>query len=514
MLSTSIRNNFLVSLIITALILSVPQLSAGAGPARELPPDRPPVDGRLADAWRLPMENAVMVQPFGVHPEWWKKYSFCYATDYANLFHAGEDWAARGGSPVYAAANGIVEWYNPWYNTYPGRIVILRHQLPDGSQVYSMYGHLDNVEVIEGQTVSIGTQIGTILNQGYNSHLHWEIRDFADGSFICNFRGGPGYTYPHEPEHYGYTNPSAFVARQNSVSFTAGRVLDHQGRLEVDPPPNTTYLAEPIRPGEVRQAEQYWGMQGIDYAGPRPGSCENNADATYLAGWHLGDLVEYRILFPDPNARYRLTIVGQPDDPAPIDVTVAIDGKNIGKVVWAGSDPRCNVSEEIDAARIEIRGYQGEHALTLRFANDTYTCSGGHADACDRNFWLDYLVFEELGPISSPTQSGRTPNLRGTIIGGSGQVEPNLFVSAWRHDGGQFVSTYTDQFGFFEFSGLNPNQRYNLVVNARWVGLGGDCNMYERIDQTRQAASRDNVQLTDGGDGWHSEDFLLTSRCP
>lgn len=57
--------------------------------------------------------------------------------------HAGVDLALTegdtAGSLVDAAADGVVECVTA---PYPGRVVVIRHDNPDGSTVYSQYGHL------------------------------------------------------------------------------------------------------------------------------------------------------------------------------------------------------------------------------------------------------------------------------------------------------------------------------------------------------------------------------------
>jgi hypothetical protein len=173
----------------------------------------------------------------------------CYGVDWSRMLHTGEDWyrndylsANTAGSPVYSVADGVVERHNPGIS-YPGNVVIIRHRLPDGRNIYSMYGHIANVRVVQGQIVSRGQQIATVLNQGYtgrtpnrhpswDSHLHFEMRWFLDGTNIyvpstnaygynfpsCTYAyPGRGYTYIINPNDYpypgqGYVDASDFIA--------------------------------------------------------------------------------------------------------------------------------------------------------------------------------------------------------------------------------------------------------------------------------------------------------------
>ena len=83
-------------------------------------------------------------------------------------------------------------------------MIIIRHELPDGTQVESLYGHLQSMTKTTG-TVERREQIGTIGKDGWPScHLHFEIR-FSN----CPSWGtpGPGYSY----DTTGWTDPSDFI---------------------------------------------------------------------------------------------------------------------------------------------------------------------------------------------------------------------------------------------------------------------------------------------------------------
>ncbi|MGH2830174.1 MAG: M23 family metallopeptidase [Actinomycetota bacterium] len=153
------------------------------------------------------------------------------------LYHASEDWFAldaRGqvvpglaaSAPVAAVAHGVVSWTQATGSE--GDIVVIEHLLQDGARVWSAYWHLDHLNVVRGQVVRRGDPIGRILDRGPNSHLHWEIRTWADGSNLfpggtaggggtCNGRApGLGYTWDDvasraAPQSWGYLNPAQFV---------------------------------------------------------------------------------------------------------------------------------------------------------------------------------------------------------------------------------------------------------------------------------------------------------------
>lgn len=87
--------------------------------------------------------------------------------------HEGVDLAARVGEPVYAAGSGTVAFAG-WSQYGYGNVVVIAH-----GATFSLYGHLDSYAVRCGQSVSAGSQIGTVGNTGNSSgpHLHFEVRD-------------------------------------------------------------------------------------------------------------------------------------------------------------------------------------------------------------------------------------------------------------------------------------------------------------------------------------------------
>jgi hypothetical protein len=170
----------------------------------------------VADAFQKPLDTRAWLVDFDVHPSvnngvW----SNCLQAYWQDLWHAAEDWGVAAGTTVRAVSNGQVSWYNASYSTYPGRVVIVQHTVYDGSTIYSVYSHLGTVAVTQGQTIAQGQTIGTVLDQGGNSHLHWEMRTFADGTGLCNsgssIIAGPGYTYPAHATAHGYVDPSTYV---------------------------------------------------------------------------------------------------------------------------------------------------------------------------------------------------------------------------------------------------------------------------------------------------------------
>ncbi|WP_299199783.1 peptidoglycan DD-metalloendopeptidase family protein [uncultured Amphritea sp.] len=88
--------------------------------------------------------------------------------------HNGIDFKADIGTPVYATADGAVEYAGNHKASGFGKLIILQHAL--GFKTY--YAHLSNVKVSSGTFVSKGQLIGLTGNSGTSTgpHLHYEVR--------------------------------------------------------------------------------------------------------------------------------------------------------------------------------------------------------------------------------------------------------------------------------------------------------------------------------------------------
>jgi hypothetical protein len=100
--------------------------------------------------------------------------------------HMGDDWNGSGGgntdlgAPVYATAHGLVVYAKDARMGW-GKLVIIRHAYWEGAKwnyVDSLYAHLHQIFVREGQQIRRGQLVGSIgTNRGmYTAHLHFEIR--------------------------------------------------------------------------------------------------------------------------------------------------------------------------------------------------------------------------------------------------------------------------------------------------------------------------------------------------
>lgn len=93
-------------------------------------------------------------------------------TQYFSWYHPGID-IANNQAPAIAAADGGIVAYSGWDTTGYGNRVDISH----GNGYMTRYGHLSNIYVTIGQTVSRGQVIGQMGTTGRSTgiHLHFEV---------------------------------------------------------------------------------------------------------------------------------------------------------------------------------------------------------------------------------------------------------------------------------------------------------------------------------------------------
>jgi murein DD-endopeptidase MepM/ murein hydrolase activator NlpD len=107
------------------------------------------------------------------------------SSDFGNRFdpyyrvwqlHAGTDFAAGGGTPIYAAAGGRVVRAG-WSGGY-GNYTCLNHGKRGGRGFSTCYGHQSKILVNDGEYVRRGEVIGRVGTTGASTgfHLHFETR--------------------------------------------------------------------------------------------------------------------------------------------------------------------------------------------------------------------------------------------------------------------------------------------------------------------------------------------------
>ena len=194
--------------------------------------------------------------------------------------HLGQDFENQTGTPVLAAADGVVVYagddlttlIGP-YNNYYGNAVIIQHNFNDSSgvPVYTLYGHLSRVTVASGQTVKRGDPIGHVGAEGIamGPHLHFEVRVGNPFDFLST------------------RNPDLWVYPYFGFGTLAGRVTDATGNL----------LNDVTLTVENGAATRYT----FSYADNTV-----NGDTVFGENWTLGDLPEgYYTVRVSENGRTR-----------------------------------------------------------------------------------------------------------------------------------------------------------------------------------------------------------------
>lgn len=102
---------------------------------------------------------------------------------YSSSFHKGTDFGRAGGTPIYAAADGVVVVAG-WNGAY-GNQVAIRHQ-ESGPRLSTSYSHMQNgtIAVSVGNRVRKGQLIGRVGTTGSSNgnHLHYEC--LVDGQQV------------------------------------------------------------------------------------------------------------------------------------------------------------------------------------------------------------------------------------------------------------------------------------------------------------------------------------------
>jgi murein DD-endopeptidase MepM/ murein hydrolase activator NlpD len=197
--------------------------------------------------------------------------------------HLGQDMENPTGTPVLAAADGVVVFagddlttlVGP-YNNYYGNAVIIEHAFRDssGEPVYSLYGHLNRVASTVGQSVKRGDIIGYVGAEGIaqGPHLHFEVRV-----------GSPF-------DYHVTRNPDLWIFPYFNFGTLAGRVTDSAGNIL-----NDVTLSVLNDTGVTRYTFSY-------------ADATVNGDSTFGENWTLGDLPEgYYTVRVSENGRVRFT---------------------------------------------------------------------------------------------------------------------------------------------------------------------------------------------------------------
>jgi len=174
--------------------------------------------------WSLsPFDHFYFAAPIAAaypgEPEWDYPYGGVFFGP--NIIHTGVDLPAPRGTSVLAAGPGTIVWAgiglysgssdNP--NDPYGIAVAIRHDFGyQDQQLYTIYAHMEEVDVVLGQWVKTGTVIGKVGSTGNTTgpHLHFEVR-LGENSF------------------YSTRNPVLWMAPPEDYGVLVGRVTGDFG---------------------------------------------------------------------------------------------------------------------------------------------------------------------------------------------------------------------------------------------------------------------------------------------
>ena len=139
---------------------------------------------------------------------------------FKGVVHTGIDIDVREGTEIYAAGPGRINWagYGLMSGTYNpddpyGMAVEIRHDFGyHGETLYTVYGHMSRIDVVQGQQVNTGDLLGLSGETGNvtGPHLHFEVR--IGKNYFSRSR-----------------NPELWLSPPQGWGVLAGRLLDDIG---------------------------------------------------------------------------------------------------------------------------------------------------------------------------------------------------------------------------------------------------------------------------------------------
>jgi murein DD-endopeptidase MepM/ murein hydrolase activator NlpD len=161
-----------ITVVLGLFLLPLATSGVDAAPAPDTPPNRGASKARVVDSDMQivnPLPGGRVTRSWGPgHLDPFTK---------KEVFHRGIDVAASLGTEVLAAAGGVVTVATDTYEELPGSgtVIIVDH----GNGYSTYYGHLETLEVRQGQTVKQSEAITTVGSTGKSTgpHLHFEVQN-------------------------------------------------------------------------------------------------------------------------------------------------------------------------------------------------------------------------------------------------------------------------------------------------------------------------------------------------
>lgn len=173
--------------------------------------------------WALgPFDHFYFSRPIAADVVNWPDADYRYGGIFfdSELVHTGIDVPAKSGTPVLAAAKGKIVWAG--YGLYKGNndpsdpyglAVTISHDFSfHGQDMFTVYAHMESIDVVTGQVVERGEQIGAVGKTGNTTgpHLHFEVRTDYNSYFTT-------------------LNPELWLTPPQGWGVLAGRILNNTG---------------------------------------------------------------------------------------------------------------------------------------------------------------------------------------------------------------------------------------------------------------------------------------------
>ena len=209
----------------------------------------------------------------------WIDQTYAYGDTRLNTrpVHLGVEFVNKRNTAVYAAKAGRVVFAGEDADTqlgpqldYYGKVVVLAHDLSSlaGRQLFTLYGHLERIDVEAGEIVDDQARLGRVGSTGValGPHLHFEVR-------------------VGDPYDYRQTrNPALWLQHYLNHGMIVGSLRDQAG--------------EPLAGRRLTVRSDSESRDVFTYGGD-----EVNPDPVWRENFVVGDLLEgeYEILVPDEN---------------------------------------------------------------------------------------------------------------------------------------------------------------------------------------------------------------------
>lgn len=214
--------------------LAASAASAPTPPAESVRFEFPSPQPAPVSAWRPPLypvpfaltpfDHFLFARPIAADEINWPLANYRYGGNFfEDVVHTGVDIPSPLGTPVLAAGPGKVVWVGYGLLTFSpnnlkdpyGLAIMIEHDFGyENEPIYTLYAHMQETFVIEGQHVELGNKIGEVGDTGKTTgpHLHFEVRI-------------------HGNTYFNTRNPELWIAPPQGWGVLAGRVMGSDGWL-------------------------------------------------------------------------------------------------------------------------------------------------------------------------------------------------------------------------------------------------------------------------------------------